>query len=129
MSVFSFLKEWGSGAARINDSDRIIENLVGTNPKSYHPDIYKGILQETLNYEILEISGDKLNVVEFSAIRMGLFALIAENAEDFKVVKIYAKALGRLSRTCSNEIRSKVNLKILKFTDDLSYGDYFFDEN
>lgn len=129
MSMFGFLKEWGSGAARINNSDRIIENLVGVNPKSYHPDIYKGILQEALNYESSEISDEKLNAVEFSAIRMGLFALIAENAEDYEVVKIYAKALGRLSRTCSNEISSKVRVKILKFTDDLSFGDYFFDEN
>jgi hypothetical protein len=57
MSLFEFFKNWGSNAVRINNSDKMIETLIGINPKSYHPDIYKGILQEILNYEKAELAG------------------------------------------------------------------------
>ena len=126
MSLFGFFKNWGSDAARINNSDKMIETLVGINPKSYHPDIYKGVLQETLNYEKEELAGKKLNLPEFSAIRIGFFSLIAENAEDFEVVQIYVDALGRLSRACINEIGWQVSMQLVEFKHELSCKDSFY---
>lgn len=129
MSIFGFVKEWGAGAARINNSDKMITSLVGANPKSYHPDIYKGILQEVINFENSEIRGEKLNVTEFTAIRMCFFSLIAENAEDYGVVQTYVDAIGRLSRACKSEIRPIINNQIIDLTSNLSCRDSFVNQN
>lgn len=125
MSLFGFLSDWGKSASRINDSDKIIESLIGTNPKSYHPDIYKTIIRETLDYERVELSGTPMTLAEFSAFRIGLFSQIAENAEDYKMVQTCADALGRVCRSCANEIGWKVNLQLAEFSRNLSYQDSF----
>jgi hypothetical protein len=107
MSIIGFLKEWGGAATLLNSSDRMIANLVGENPKGYHPKVYRGVIDAAKDFEQEELNKGRqnLNVYEFSALRIALMASIAENAEDFIKAQNYVDALGKIRRTCNEEIR------------------------
>lgn len=106
MGLFSAL----SGAAKVikrqNDSDRMIKNLAGINPKDYHPDVYNRLDQVTEQIENRKIAvgGGQLNLAEFSLLRLGCLAAMSNKAEDFGSAQKFINAVGRLKRSAEEEI-------------------------
>lgn len=111
MSMFSILGDWVGDIKQINDSDRMMTNLIGVNPKGYHPQVYKFSLQiaKEIQDKHVRLGGRPLTTAEFSTIRIAGFAAIANNAEDWKLAQRCVDTVGRLRRSCKNEIRPEIN--------------------
>ena len=62
MSLFSFFKEWRSGVSQLLDSDRMMENLSGVNPKAYHPDVYRGGVEYAQKFQAAGETGLRSDV-------------------------------------------------------------------
>ncbi len=114
MGLFSGLSKAAAFIRRQTESDRLIENMTGTNPKGYHPDIYKRLDQAAEYVEQKQIAkgGDKLNRAEFSIVRMALLAAIADKAEDHATAQKYINAVAKLKRTAGDELSSCVLIAV-----------------
>ncbi len=110
MGMLSFVKEWGTGFSQVTESDRIMTNLTGVNPKGYHPKIYRGGIEaaQSENKRWIAASGAPLTSHEFAVIRLAFLAMVANNGEDFNLAQKCVDAIGRLLRTSADEIRRSV---------------------
>lgn len=125
MSMFSFVKDWGNNLSQLSDSDRMVSNLVGVSPKSYHPQVYQGVIKfaQDIQEEFTATGNAPLSVAEFSVVRMAFMAGIADKSEDYGTAQKYVDAVGRLRRSCPLDIRMKVGWKIDDICGDLHVKD------
>jgi hypothetical protein len=129
MSLFTFIKEWGSNLNQVAESDRIFTHLTGINLKGYHPTIYRsGIdIAQEFQDKTVGAGGNPLTSHEFAIIRIAVIAAVADSAEDFSVAQKCIDAIGRLKRTCPNEaIRRNV---IWHVEDDICKNIRVYDSN
>ena len=125
MGLFSFAKEWGSNLSQLSNSDRMMTNLVGISPKSYHPNVYRGAINyaQELQEKVTKAFEEPLTVVEYTYARMALMAAVSDNAEDFTALQKYVDAIGRLKRSCGHEIRLGIRLDLDEIVEKLRAKD------
>jgi len=125
MSIFSFIKGWGNNLSQLSDSDRMVSNLVGINPKNYHPKVYQSVIRfaQDIQEEFTRSGKAPLSVAEFSIVRIAFMAGIADKSEDYSAAQKYVDAIGRLRRSCPNDIRMDVGWKIDDICNELHVQD------
>ena len=107
------VKGFAGSISVMYESDSLMKELTGINPKHFHPDVYKFVSEQTREKWIYyhRIQNDPLTVEETTLIKLMFFWAVADKGNDTEKRRIFSDAMENLRNWRGHRIRGEISMR------------------